>query len=246
MATAFMIIKEMKQQPNITPVSVYRQNWLCHIYRSTPLHSPRKTIRVNIVLKMTGDRNRPLGLVLEILIMVTKLSDLHITTRLKLSFSSLFFPVNAFYSYIAQFSLYHFSWNIEIFLLFFFFFQVDNIAIFFQIAFLLFFFPFFLSMHSTLLSFLIPVVISKSYIPSFLLPGEHYFKPFLDSLPSIFLLHSSLSIHPIMPSTIFLNTKKYHVFAPKGRFHLESIYLYFPPSSQQVYLCFCPVGLSLL
>ena len=26
----------------------------------------------------------------------------------------------------------------------------------------------------------------------------------------------------------------------------ESIYLYFPPSSQLVYLCFCPVGLSLL
>ena len=27
------------------------------------------------------------------------------------------------------------------------------------------------------------------------------------------------------------NTKKYHVFAPMGRFQLESIYLYFPPSS---------------
>ena len=40
--------------------------------------------------------------------------------------------------------------------------------------------------------------------------------------------------------------KKYHVFAPMGRFQLESIYLYFPPSSQLVYLCFCPVGLSLL
>ena len=25
---------------------------------------------------------------------------------------------------------------------------------------------------------------------------------------------------------------------------VESIYLYFPPSSQLVYLCFCPVGLS--
>ena len=30
----------------------------------------------------------------------------------------------------------------------------------------------------------------------------------------------------------FLNTFKYHVFAPMGRFQLESIYLYFPPSSQ--------------
>ena len=28
------------------------------------------------------------------------------------------------------------------------------------------------------------------------------------------------------------STKKYHVFAPMGRFQLESIYLYFPPSSQ--------------
>ena len=26
------------------------------------------------------------------------------------------------------------------------------------------------------------------------------------------------------------NTKKYHVFAPMGRFQLELIYLYFPPS----------------
>ena len=43
-----------------------------------------------------------------------------------------------------------------------------------------------------------------------------------------------------------LNTKKYHVFAPMGRFQLESIYLYFPPSSQLLYLFFCPVGLSLL
>ena len=25
-----------------------------------------------------------------------------------------------------------------------------------------------------------------------------------------------------------------------GRFQLESIYLYFPPSSQLLYLCFCP------
>ena len=42
------------------------------------------------------------------------------------------------------------------------------------------------------------------------------------------------------------NTKKYNVFAPMGRFQLELIYLYYPPSSQLVYLCFCPVGLSLL
>ena len=30
--------------------------------------------------------------------------------------------------------------------------------------------------------------------------------------------------------------KKYHVFAPMGRFQLELIYLYFPPSSHLVYL----------
>ena len=47
-------------------------------------------------------------------------------------------------------------------------------------------------------------------------------------------------------SKVYINTKKYHVFAPMGRFQLEIIYLYFPPSSQLVYLCFCPVGLSLL
>ena len=44
----------------------------------------------------------------------------------------------------------------------------------------------------------------------------------------------------------FINTKKYHVFAPMGRFQLELSYLYFPPSSHQIYVCFCPVGLSLL
>ena len=33
-----------------------------------------------------------------------------------------------------------------------------------------------------------------------------------------------------------ITTKKYHVFAPMGRFQLESIYLYFPPSSQLVFL----------
>ena len=31
-----------------------------------------------------------------------------------------------------------------------------------------------------------------------------------------------------------INTKKYHVFAPMGRFQLELIYLYFPPSSHLV------------
>ena len=43
-----------------------------------------------------------------------------------------------------------------------------------------------------------------------------------------------------------INTFKYHVFAPMGRFQLELIYLYFPPSSHLIYVCFCPVGLSLL
>ena len=45
---------------------------------------------------------------------------------------------------------------------------------------------------------------------------------------------------------LVINTKKYHVFAPMGIIQLELIYLYFPPSSHLEYLCFCPVGLSLL
>ena len=32
----------------------------------------------------------------------------------------------------------------------------------------------------------------------------------------------------------------------EGCFDLELIYLYFPPSSHLIYVCFCPVGLSLL
>ena len=36
-------------------------------------------------------------------------------------------------------------------------------------------------------------------------------------------------------SLLKINTFKYHVFAPMGRFQLESIYLYFPPSSQLLY-----------
>ena len=43
-----------------------------------------------------------------------------------------------------------------------------------------------------------------------------------------------------------VNTFKYNVFAPMGRFQLELIYLYFPPSSHLTVGCFCPVGLSLL
>ena len=42
------------------------------------------------------------------------------------------------------------------------------------------------------------------------------------------------------------NTFKYHVVAPMGRFQLELIYLYFPPSFHLTVGCFCPVGLSLL
>ena len=32
----------------------------------------------------------------------------------------------------------------------------------------------------------------------------------------------------------WINTFKYHVFAPMGRFQLELIYLYFPPSFHQI------------
>ena len=61
-----------------------------------------------------------------------------------------------------------------------------------------------------------------------------------------FCLLCSINASFFSNSFLLINTKKYHVFAPMGRFQLESIYLYFPPSSQLVYLCFCPVGLSLL
>ena len=43
-----------------------------------------------------------------------------------------------------------------------------------------------------------------------------------------------------------LSILKKYVFAPMGRFQLESIYLYFPPSSQLLYFSFFFIGLSLL
>ena len=43
-----------------------------------------------------------------------------------------------------------------------------------------------------------------------------------------------------------INTFKYHVFAPMGKFQLGLIYLYSPPSFHQTVSCFCPVGLSWL
>jgi hypothetical protein len=42
---------------------------------------------------------------------------------------------------------------------------------------------------------------------------------------------SSWGVESETPVFKFSNTKKYHVFAPNGRFQLELIYLYFPPSS---------------
>ena len=66
-------------------------------------------------------------------------------------------------------------------------------------------------------------------------------------------LHRYHLVHPVVwlnMANVFYSlaiyTKQNHVFAPMGRFHLELIYLYYPPSSHLVYLCFCPVGLSLL
>ena len=43
-------------------------------------------------------------------------------------------------------------------------------------------------------------------------------------------------------SDSFNHTFKYHVFAPMGRFQLELNYLYFPPSSHLLYVCFCPTA----
>ena len=48
------------------------------------------------------------------------------------------------------------------------------------------------------------------------------------------------SIFVFLISFTVVNTFKYHVFAPMGRFQLELIYLYFPPSSHLIYVCFCP------
>ena len=59
---------------------------------------------------------------------------------------------------------------------------------------------------------------------------------FLTSYFITYLLTYTSALHPLKglghPLVMFL--------------YLESIYLYFPPSSQLLYLCFCPVGLSLL
>ena len=45
----------------------------------------------------------------------------------------------------------------------------------------------------------------------------------------------AISIPKIVSKHGFM-LKKYHVFAPMGRFQLELIYLYFPPSSHLVYI----------
>ena len=57
---------------------------------------------------------------------------------------------------------------------------------------------------------------------------------------------STLIIRFFYLGVLLMNTFKYHIFEPMGRFQLELIYLYFPPSSHLIYVCFCPVGLSLL
>ena len=89
---------------------------------------------------------------------------------------------------------------------------------------------------------------SKTYLIIKLYPGMETESTTTDvqieQLKLIFLTTALLSNKS--SNNFIVNTKKYHVFAPMGRFQLELIYLYFPPSSQLVYLCFCPVGLSLL
>ena len=40
----------------------------------------------------------------------------------------------------------------------------------------------------------------------------------------------------LLTSSIFISTFKYHVFSPMGRFQLQLIYLYFPPSSHLIYI----------
>ena len=47
-------------------------------------------------------------------------------------------------------------------------------------------------------------------------------------------------INVIKINELIFGTFKYHVFAPMGRFQLELIYLYFPPSFHLIVGCFCP------
>ena len=98
--------------------------------------------------------------------------------------------------------------------------------------------------HSSICIFTYPLI--HSFYPTF-------YAPILIESSSIYYISVFLLVNfffisfPVYKSKYkFVNTFKYHVFAPMGRFQLELIYLYFPPSSQLVYLCFCPVGLSLL
>ena len=54
-------------------------------------------------------------------------------------------------------------------------------------------------------------------------------------------LFLTTSIHESAGCTLwFINTFKYNVFAPMGRFQLELIYLYFPPSFHQFFLSCMP------
>ena len=47
---------------------------------------------------------------------------------------------------------------------------------------------------------------------------------------SVYYCHVLPQIESMVSASISFNTFKYHVFAPMGRFQLELIYLYFPPS----------------
>ena len=80
--------------------------------------------------------------------------------------------------------------------------------------------------------------------------ANHVFEsPFHVPIPQYFnfsMYSFFFSTQSSIPIMLFFNTKKYHVFAPMGRFQLELIYLYFPPSFHLTVGCFCPVGLSML
>ena len=65
-----------------------------------------------------------------------------------------------------------------------------------------------------------------------------------------YYIQNHKNIQKLNPSLLiidkFSSTTKYHVFVPLGRFQLELIYLYFPPSFHLTVGYFCTVGLSLL
>ena len=89
---------------------------------------------------------------------------------------------------------------------------------------------------------------SHRYCPFFLFSSIYLFIYLFIYFTTRVKMHAMMEIlrRSLTQAFKWVNTFKFHVFAPMGRFQFELIYLYFPPSSHLIYVCFCPVGLSLL